>query len=279
MKKRKKDNELKIYLGITFLICILLSLLGVSLNPSMFIWVFIGVLSVVLLLTFLSTPIMKGKIGELRIAIILKKITKKYNGKVINDVIIIDNDKSSQIDHVLFHKSGIYVIETKNYSGRIYGKYDQKEWTQVLMYGRVKNKLYNPIYQNNVHINRLMNVLDIKENIYSCIIFVKGNTKYITADNVYSPKMLKSFILERINEDNYSEEIINELYNKLNDYKINPRKTIKDHVKDIKIKRENINNNICPNCNIPLILRTSKNGNQFYGCSNYPKCKFTKNMD
>ena len=42
--------------------------------------------------------------------------------------------------------------------------------------------------------------------------------------------------------------------------------------------KANIDNNICPNCNIPLVLKTSKEGNKFYGCSNYPKCKFTKKI-
>ena len=71
---------------------------------------------------------------------------------------------------------------------------------------------------------------------------------------------------------------INDLYNKLLEYKLNPVKTTKEHVEDIKIMRTNIDNNICPNCNIPLVLKTSKEGNKFYGCSNYPKCKFTKKI-
>ena len=34
---------------------------------------------------------------------------------------------------------------------------------------------------------------------------------------------------------------------------------------------------ICPNCGEKLILRTGKYG-KFYGCSNYPKCRYTKNI-
>ena len=47
------------------------------------------------------------------------------------------------------------------------------------------------------------------------------------------------------------------------------------HVKNIRKMIKNIDRNICPRCNASLVLRTSKNG-KFYGCSNYPKCKFTK---
>lgn len=34
---------------------------------------------------------------------------------------------------------------------------------------------------------------------------------------------------------------------------------------------------ICPNCNVELVLRDGRLG-KFYGCPNYPKCKFTKDI-
>ena len=49
-------------------------------------------------------------------------------------------NKTHQIDHVIVSSKGIFSVETKNYSGRIYGEDNQKEWTQVLNYGKVKNK-------------------------------------------------------------------------------------------------------------------------------------------
>ena len=277
--RRRKPSEFQKIIAIIFLICIVLSAVGVSLNPGLLLGVVIFVLVIALIGVFLSTPIMRGKIGELKISLLLKSITKKNNGKVINDVIILDeNNKSSQIDHVLFHTSGIYVIETKNYSGRIYGTENQKEWTQVLAYGNRKNKLYNPLFQNYTHLVRLEKLFGNIKALNSCVVFVKGNINYIEANNVYTPNSLKRFILNNINESIYTENEINDLYNKLLEYKLNPVKTTKEHVEDIKIMRTNIDNNICPNCNIPLVLKTSKEGNKFYGCSNYPKCKFTKKI-
>ena len=46
----------------------------------------------------------------------------------------------------------------------------------------------------------------------------------------------------------------------------------------IKQKQNNIENNICPRCGKPLVLRKNKNGDIFYGCSNYPDCTFTKKI-
>ena len=41
-------------------------------------------------------------------------------------------------------------------------------------------------------------------------------------------------------------------------------------------------NEVCPRCGGELILRTAKkgqnSGNQFYGCSNFPKCRYIKNL-
>ena len=33
-------------------------------------------------------------------------------------------------------------------------------------------------------------------------------------------------------------------------------------------------NGICPRCNDPLVLRNGRYG-KFYGCSNYPRCRYT----
>ena len=63
-------------------------------------------------------------------------------------MIIADNEgHTSQIDHIFIHPTGIYVIETKNSTGRIYGSEGDQEWTQVLHYGKKKYKMYNPLKQ------------------------------------------------------------------------------------------------------------------------------------
>ena len=51
------------------------------------------------------------------------------------------------------------------------------------------------------------------------------------------------------------------------------------HIKDIhtKIKNDNelVNKMICPKCGNQLVKKTGKYGT-FIGCSNFPKCKYTK---
>src|SRR5690606_33022993 len=95
-------------------------------------------------------------------------LNEKY---VIHDLLLYNAGKSSQIGHLIIKKTGIFVIETKNYSGRIYGGDNQKYWTQVLAYGNEKHKLYNPIFQNKSHINTLSKIIDRRDCFVSIIVF------------------------------------------------------------------------------------------------------------
>lgn len=99
---------------------------------------------------------------------------------IINDLILQDEDKTAQIDHIVINRRAVFVIETKNYSGKIYGSENQQLWTQVLERGGEKNKLYNPLKQNATHIYYIKKLLgDLP--IRSVVVFVQNNTEYITA--------------------------------------------------------------------------------------------------
>ena len=122
--------------------------------PLFFIIVGLGILAAVF-----QVPGVKGRVGELFVKLVVGK-TKVNEQYVIHNLKLrIDTNKTSQIDHIVINRNGIFVIETKNYSGRIYGQESQQEWTQVLAYGKVKNRLYNPIKQNKSHVYHISNLL------------------------------------------------------------------------------------------------------------------------
>ncbi len=79
----------------------------------------------------------------------------------------------SQIDLVVATNIGILVFEVKEYSGWIFGTGQNKNWTQVMAYGKRKYKLYNPIKQNSQHVIDLKNHLKQFETIpfYSIVVF------------------------------------------------------------------------------------------------------------
>ncbi len=81
--------------------------------------------------------------------------------------------KYTQIDLVVATKCGLIVFEIKDYSGWIFGHFKQKYWTQVLAYGNEKHRFYNPIMQNQGHIQAIRENLpnNIGIPIYSVIVY------------------------------------------------------------------------------------------------------------
>lgn len=235
--------------------------------------VLISIVILVVVIRFLKSPKTKGAVGELRVKLSLGKDipNEKY---VINDLLLYNGKKSHQIDHIIIRKTGIFVIETKNYSGQIYGQDNQKEWTQVLAYGREKYRFYNPIFQNKTHIYALSKIVDRKDCFVSIIVFPEANL--MTNFDAYVgsiPDMKRWLKLDR--EKILSATEIEKIYNQLIDYKNNPRLTSEQHIGNIYEMRQDIENNICPRCGKKLVMRTGKYGS-FYGCSGYPNCKFIK---
>lgn len=230
---------------------------------------------IMFLMTLLKTPRFRGSFGEFIVKLVIGK-NKPSERYVINDLRLrVGENKTSQIDHIVINPNGVFVIETKNYSGRIYGQESQLEWTQVLNYGRVKNKVYNPIKQNKTHIYHISNLLPPTTPVHSVVVFVQGNTKYINANGVYTLGGLRG-VLKRSRETTLSAEQMEEIYSLLSnatDSSVSNR----EHIQNIRAMSQSISNDICPRCGKNLVLRHGKNGD-FMGCSGYPNCKFTKNI-
>lgn len=220
----------------------------------------------------------KGNEGEKVIAKILgKNIPDKQF--VINNFLFIDKSgKSRQIDHIYINEYGIWVIETKNYSGTIYGTENQREWTQVYNYGRNNYKFYNPIKQNFTHIYCLSELLDVKNIFHNVVVFIgNADLSKITSKCVYNKFDIVNIKTQQSNI-HLTNEQMKVYYNNLIQIKVESNLTEREHVKSIKKMQNDIREGICPRCGGKLVLRKGKNGD-FYGCSNYPKCKFTKNID
>ncbi|MCD8067345.1 MAG: NERD domain-containing protein, partial [Lachnospiraceae bacterium] len=116
----------------------------------------------------------KGTRGEFLTWKYLQKLSgyKKY---LFNCYLPKDDGETTEIDMILLHESGIYVFESKNYSGWIFGTETQKYWTQTLPKGRGKSRkehFFNPIIQNKVHLKWLSKYLGIEiGQLYSYIVF------------------------------------------------------------------------------------------------------------
>ncbi|MGG0644131.1 NERD domain-containing protein [Sporosarcina gallistercoris] len=127
------------------------------------------VLLVLRVLYRVKRPAIRGVFGEWRVNRRLAKLGDEY--RIFADMYVPDGkDGYTQIDHIVTSPYGIFVIETKHYSGWIFGRERQKNWTQVI-YKR-KEKMYNPIWQNFGHIQCLKTYLEIEElEMHSIIAF------------------------------------------------------------------------------------------------------------
>ena len=230
-------------------------------------------------------PSVIGKDGERDVSYILSSLPQEY--LVANDVIIPDqitdpNKRyTTQIDHVVVSPFGVFVIETKNYSGWIFGDEKSKKWKQTFKTTEAQY-LYNPIKQNWGHAYALAERLNLNIRVFKPIVVFSNDCELhisSTTPVVYMSQ-LEGVILSNTREIIPREQVAL-IYDRLYNLDLNGEENEDRHIHSIEdrfINREaTIKNGICPHCGGHLVLRNGKYG-QFYGCSNYPKCKFTHNM-
>jgi hypothetical protein len=234
----------------------------------------------------------KGKRGEMRVSSILLQLPDEYT--VLNDLIYRTDKGTTQIDHLVVSKYGIFTIETKNYRGEIYGDDNRKEWTQLIVtevtYAKkwwktytyvTKNHFYNPVKQSVGHAFRIKELLSAFPHVKIVPIVV------FTGDAILSNVESKHHV---VYEDNLLDVICEYRTIYLADDDVqsvvsilegnNVREIVNDrqHVKNLRTAAREvnatINSGICPKCGGHLVQRNGKYGT-FYGCSNYPKCRFT----
>ena len=199
----------------------------------------------------------------------LNKLPKnKY--KIINNLFILVNGKTHQIDHVVVSPYGIFSIETKQYNGYITGNKYDKNWVRHAG----KNKYYytNPIRQNYGHCKAIVELLDIDEAKVYNIVCIPSNAKL----NIQHDGELVRFDTVADKIMSYTDEkIVNyiEIYEILIKSNIKDKNLKTEHIKNIKNNIEKKDLSMCPKCGGLLVERESKYG-KFIGCSNYPKCKY-----
>lgn len=154
----------------------------------------------------------KGKSGEEKIINNIKNNFDIYF-KIINNTEIEINNKKTEIDIILILSTGIYIIESKNFSGFIEGKINDNKWIQKFYNNKTKSfSIYtfmNPINQNNYHIDMISKDMNINKDIFrSYIIF---------SDNIKIPKNLKMNDSKKkikvINNKDLIKELINDMKN------------------------------------------------------------------
>lgn len=165
----------------------------------------------------------KGYYGEYLVFCELYKYVKG-NCKILMNLNVPTGDgKTTEIDLLLIHETGLYVFEIKNYKGTIYGNGNDNIWTQY--FRTVKNNVFkNPILQNEYHIKAIKNMFrGIPINSFivftdpDCDIRVKDINSDIAVCTLSNLNRVLNYRISSI-QQKYSMEEIDTIFNELSKY-------------------------------------------------------------
>jgi len=240
---------------------------------------------IVILVGILKSPWFKGIFGEFIVNLSAKLLLDKEKYHLIKNVTLPTEDGSTQIDHIIVSEFGVFVVETKNMKGWIFGSPNQKMWTQKIY--KHSSKFQNPLHQNYKHVKTLESLLYLnEEQVHSVIVFIGDSSfktempKNVTQGGGYI-KYIKSKTTPVLTES----QVI-EITNKIEQGRLAPSfKTNRDHVRHVKniiAEKEQKNTPVCPKCGGSMVLRKTQKGQnagkKFWGCSNFPKCRGIVNV-
>lgn len=224
---------------------------------------------------YLRSATVKGARGERRVHNVLAKQLEQDGHFVIHNITLSIGKDTTQIDHIVVSQYGIFVIETKNYRGWIFGDQKSKQWTQVIYSKRAR--FQNPLRQNYKHTKAVESFLGVpSSHVHSVVVFV-GDSEFKTPmpQNVTNLSGLIPHMRTKTNRV-LSDRRVEVLSNQLRETKTG----IAGTKKEMPALRSVSSNPMCPKCGSEMVLRTAgkgKNaGKQFWGCSRFPKCRSIK---
>lgn len=118
-------------------------------------------------------------VGESRLSSTIRRYFNAPNYHLLNHITLRLQDGTTQVDHILVSRFGVFVIETKSYNGWIFANAQHANWTQVMF--NKKSQFQNPIFQNFRHIKAVQALLDFlpPDCIKSLVVFT-GTAEFKT---------------------------------------------------------------------------------------------------
>jgi len=185
---------------------------------------------------------------------------------------------TTEIDHLIVSKFGIFVVELKNRSGWIFGNAADAHWTAV--HFKKKFRFQNPLRQNYGHMRALEAFLGVDPRVLHGIVVFRGSFEFKTPipDGVlcHGYRSWVAAIQDVVLDDAAVDAIVRSLQsNAMHGWLAGRR-----HAKSLRTRYSS--DATCPKCDGELRLLTQRKGpqpgSQFLGCSNYPACRYTRNV-
>jgi len=197
--------------------------------------------------SFFKTAFDKGNYGEFLTFVFLEKLPG-INKLLTNIYIPKEDGSTTEIDLLMINKTGLYVFESKNYGGWIFGDDKSKNWTQSFKGGK-KTKFFNPVWQNKAHISALRKIFSEihSSSFYSYIVFSERcelKKVSVTSPNVYFGK--RNEVLSAMEKDISKRPEVLSNSQILNMHQILEKHSLADasikeqHIKSVQSKLEKI---------------------------------------
>jgi restriction system protein len=217
----------------------------------------------------------KGWLGETGIQFGMWLKLDRQSYRRVHDLVIPCGGGTTQIDHVIVSVWGIFVIETKNMKGWIFGDEKSSQWTQSI-FGK-KYRFQNPLRQNYRHAKALTEFLGVAEACVHPVVVFAGDCQFKTPmpPNVLDRGLCR--FIESFRQIVFTPGQVEAVWNRLTQAKVQPAASHRVHVAGL---RERHHGNNCPKCGSVLVVRTARKGanagGSFVGCSGYPGCRYTR---
>jgi hypothetical protein len=222
-------------------------------------------------------PRIKGKLGEANINFWARRMLDPGVYHLIPDVTLPSGNATTQIDHVIVSRYGIFVIETKTYKGWIFGSATDPQWTQVNF--RRKERFQNPLRQNFKHTQTLAELTGIPPELFKSMVVFAGDARFKTempANVVH----MRDFIryIRGFDTPIIKDEQVPDVVATIREWAGTVSPELKSqHVANLRKNKAPVSATgtapQCPRCSEVMVLRTRRTGGQFWGCPKYPACR------
>lgn len=200
----------------------------------------------------------------------LKRLPKE-SYMILTDVYLSSIRKDHKIDNIIISKYGIFIIKYVDATGKIYGDERENEWIQL----KDKKKSYfpNPLKEIHSDVRVLASLLDLNEKYFIPIVCF---TEEVVISCETKDKLTQLVFLDDVIKA-YRKEILKYGLAEIRD-KIKESNNLDKTSCDNGTSSNTVSkSNVCPKCGGRLVVRNGKFG-EFQGCSNYPECKYTKEL-
>lgn len=236
------------------------------------------VIPLAVLAAIVKSPWFKGWVGETLVNLYAGLFLDRQTYHLIRNVTLPTADGTTQIDHIIVSRYGVFVVETKNMKGWIYGSARQPQWTQKIY--RHTRKFQNPLHQNHKHVKTLQTLLGLADTqVHSLVVFVGDCTfKTVMPGNVTRGRRFVRFIKDR-QEKVLTDDEVASIVARIAAGRLDATwQTHREHARHVAERVEEKTNTVrCPNCQGAMVQRVAKrgagSGSAFWGCMAFPRCR------